>query len=106
MEFVFPQGQYQPARELLNEAHQSAVAFDDQTLVGKALLLLARLSFLEAQYGQTVNLCVEAQHTYDGNEMFWFETTELMVDAQIADYNIKARDRMRKVDIHIAVSVL
>ena len=36
-------------------------AFDDKPLVSRILFLFGKLSFAEAQYGQTVNLCLEAQ---------------------------------------------
>ena len=36
-------------------------AFDDKPLVARILYLFAKLSYAEAQYGQTVNLCLEAQ---------------------------------------------
>lgn len=33
---------------------------------------------------------------YDGDEMFWYEATVLMVDATMADYELKQKDRFRK----------
>ena len=40
-------------------------AFDDKPLVARILYLFAKLSYAEAQYGQTVNLCLEAQVSRD-----------------------------------------
>ena len=36
------------------------------------------------------------QRTYDGDEMFWFDTTMLMVDATMADHELKQRERFKK----------
>ena len=36
------------------------------------------------------------QRTYDGDEMFWFECTMLMVKATMSDYELKQQDRFRR----------
>jgi hypothetical protein len=43
------------------------------------------------------------QKTYDGDEMFWFNTTMLMVEATLADYELKMGERTRKVFILLDV---
>ena len=68
------------------------MAFDDPALQARVMYLLASLSFEEAQYGQTINICKKAQAMYHGDEMFWYKTTILMVDATLRDYeNRKAK---------------
>ena len=108
------QSLYKYARELLKESLQAAIAFNEAPLHGRVLFLLAKLSFKEAQYGQAISLCSQAQvcfscciglfiappfskKIYDGDEMFWYNTTMLMVDATLADYELKLVERSRKV---------
>ena len=52
---------YQPARDMLSEAYNAAVTFKDTPLAARVLFLLARLSVHEAQYGQAINVCLQAQ---------------------------------------------
>lgn len=76
------------------------------------LHLLAKLSFKEAQFSQAISLCRQAQvsnaaqgikplnhcpqKTYDGDEMFWYHSTMLMVEASLSQYELKLSDRSRK----------
>ncbi|OWF46298.1 Tetratricopeptide repeat protein 40 [Mizuhopecten yessoensis] len=85
-ELLIRQCGYQAARQYLDEVHKAAVAFDDQQLQARTLFLFGKLALAEAQYGQAFNFCREAQTIYHGDEMFWYETTMLMVEATLKDY--------------------
>ncbi|XP_069140158.1 cilia- and flagella-associated protein 46-like isoform X2 [Argopecten irradians] len=87
---------YQAARQYLDEAHKAAVAFDDHQLTARILFLFGRLALAEAQYGQAFNFCREAQNVYQGDEMFWYETTMLMVDATLKDYENRNSKRIAR----------
>ncbi|CAH1785035.1 unnamed protein product [Owenia fusiformis] len=89
------QHMYQPARNLLNEAYQSAKAFNDKQLLGKVLTLFGQLAYNEAQFGQAINFANEAQSCFEGDEMYWFETTMLVAESAMADYALK-HDGKRK----------
>ncbi|XP_071090002.1 cilia- and flagella-associated protein 46-like [Haliotis cracherodii] len=100
-EVLIRQGLYSRARVFLNEAIIAAKEFKDKPLEARILYLLARLSYEEAQYGQAVNLCRMAQDTHGGDEMFWYKTTVLIVDATLHDYeNRQARRAARKILLH------
>ena len=86
---------YQPCREMLHEAHLSATSSNDSRLCSHVMYLLARLSYHEAQYGQAVKLCYQAQTVHNGDEMFFYNTTILMADACMSDYTL--RNRFRRV---------
>ncbi|XP_052228420.1 cilia- and flagella-associated protein 46-like isoform X3 [Dreissena polymorpha] len=86
-EVLIRQGHYQTAREFLMEAHAASTALDDVPLQARTLYLLAQLAYEEAQYGQAVNYCMKAQSLHHGDEMYWFETTILMVDATLRDHD-------------------
>ncbi|KAL3864704.1 hypothetical protein ACJMK2_006363 [Sinanodonta woodiana] len=95
------QGQYQSAREFLSEAHDAAVVFNDVSLQAKILYYLGKLALEEAQFGQAINFCKAAQELYHGDEMFWYETTILMVDATLMDYeNARAKRVARGIIVH------
>ncbi|XP_060072788.1 cilia- and flagella-associated protein 46-like [Ylistrum balloti] len=87
---------YQAARQYLDEAHKAAVAFDDHQLEARILFLFGRLALAEAQYGQAFNFCREAQNKYQGDEMFWYDTTMLMVDATLKDYENRNSKRIAR----------
>lgn len=61
-------------------------AFEDKALQAKILYLLGKLSLAESQHGQAFNFCQQAQAIHQGDEMFWYNTTMLMVDATLHDY--------------------
>ncbi|KAK6186277.1 hypothetical protein SNE40_008346 [Patella caerulea] len=95
------QGYYQHARNYLNEANIAASAFGDKDLQVRILYRLAQLSYNEAQYGQAINFCKAAQDLDCGNEIFWYESTMLMVDATLKDYENKNSKRIaRKIVVH------
>ncbi|XP_065923991.1 cilia- and flagella-associated protein 46 isoform X6 [Magallana gigas] len=100
-ELLIRQCHYQSAREFLNEANDAALAFEDRVLQGRILYLLGQLSLEEAQYKQAFNLAVEAQSAYDGDEMFWYKTSMLMVEATLKDYeNRKGQRIARGILVH------
>ena len=78
---------------MLQESHLAAVSFSDTRLCSQVLYLFAKLSLKEAQYGQAVKLCHQAQLIYNGDEMFFYETTILMADACMNDYTLRNRHR-------------
>ncbi|WAR21805.1 CFA46-like protein [Mya arenaria] len=45
----------------------------------------------EAQHGQAINFCIRAQALHHGDETYWYETTMLMVDAALQDYESRKR---------------
>ncbi|KAJ8359853.1 hypothetical protein SKAU_G00163780 [Synaphobranchus kaupii] len=73
-------GRYQPARELLAEAHLVSVKVGDRTSQAKSLLLLAELANQERHHGQALALLREAQ-AIGGDEDFWYRVTLCMVNA-------------------------
>ncbi|XP_056005172.1 cilia- and flagella-associated protein 46-like isoform X7 [Ostrea edulis] len=95
-ELLIRQCHYQSAREFLNEANNAALAFEDNVLRGRILYLLGQLSLEEAQYKQAFNLALEAQGTFNGDEMFWYKTSMLMVEATLKDYENRRRQRIAR----------
>ncbi|XP_076434592.1 cilia- and flagella-associated protein 46-like isoform X2 [Babylonia areolata] len=94
-------GYLQRAREFLNEAFIAAKAFADNGLHARIMLLLARLSYEEAQYGQAINFCQKAQEIHEGDEMFWYETTLLLVNAALCDNsNRRSKRSAKRVLVH------
>ncbi|KAL4232411.1 Cilia and flagella associated protein 46 [Mactra antiquata] len=85
-EILIRQGHYQTAREFLIEAHATGVSFEDKPQQARALYLLGTLAMEEAQYGQAINFCGKAQSLHHGDEMFWYDTTMLIVNATLQDY--------------------
>ncbi|XP_059152499.1 cilia- and flagella-associated protein 46-like isoform X4 [Physella acuta] len=100
-DILIRQGFYQRAREYLNEANIAAEAYSDKNLQAKILLLLAKLSFYEAQYGQTVVLCTKAQELKFGEESFWYEVTKLLAKATLMDKaNPNSASKTKKILAH------
>ncbi|CAC5380788.1 Cilia- and flagella-associated protein 46 [Mytilus coruscus] len=100
-ELLIRQCNYQAAREYLNEAFNAALAFEDKVLQARILYFLGKLSLAESQHGQAFNFCQQAQAIHHGDEMFWYETTMLMVDATLHDYESRNCKRIaRGVLIH------
>ncbi|XP_060585472.1 cilia- and flagella-associated protein 46-like isoform X2 [Ruditapes philippinarum] len=100
-EVLIRQGHYQSAREFLMEAHSAGVSFSDIPLQARALYLLGTLAYEEAQFGQAINYCQKAQALYYGDEMFWYETTMLMANSTIQDYeNRNAKRIARGILVH------
>ena len=61
---------YQPAREMLREAHLASESFNDPALTARVLYLLGGLSYVEAQYKQAINFCSEAQVEFSSDRFF------------------------------------
>ncbi|ESP03735.1 hypothetical protein LOTGIDRAFT_237561 [Lottia gigantea] len=100
-EVLIRQGYNQHAREYLHEANLAAQAFGDKKLESGILYILGQLAFNEAQYGQCFNLCRSAQNLQCGDEMFWFKSTMLIIEATLKDYENKNNKRVaRKIVLH------
>ncbi|KAG7229993.1 hypothetical protein INR49_009713 [Caranx melampygus] len=67
-------GLYQPARELLAEAHLVARELADQKSMARSLLLLATLACEEQNHAQALILLDKAQ-ALGGDEEFWYQLT-------------------------------
>ncbi|XP_071793797.1 cilia- and flagella-associated protein 46-like isoform X3 [Asterias amurensis] len=103
-EILIKQGYNQAARELLNEAHLSTKAFDDKFTEASILKNLAKLSLQEANCGQAINLLKEAQR-FDGDELFWLDTTLLLVEATLGDPEDWKRNNKARAVILKALSL-
>ncbi|RUS85833.1 hypothetical protein EGW08_006385 [Elysia chlorotica] len=100
-EILIKIGQYQRAREYLNEAHVAAEAFADAPLQSRIYLSLAKLAFVEAQYGKAIMLCHKAQELHEADEKFWFETISLLAKATLKEeYSIKSVRKAKKILVH------
>ncbi|KAF5902114.1 cilia- and flagella-associated protein 46 isoform X3, partial [Clarias magur] len=64
-------GLYQPAKNLIAEAHLVAKELGNQTTLAKSFYLLAVLASLEQEYGQALALLEQAQDI-GGDEDFWY----------------------------------
>ena len=74
-------------------------AFTDIQLKARIKHLLASLSYHEAQYGQTINLCHAAQAVKEEQEDFWYDSIVLLAEATIKEkYNIET---VRKVGAYL-----
>ncbi|KAJ8250415.1 hypothetical protein COCON_G00223370 [Conger conger] len=81
-EILLRLGRYQPARELLAEAHLVSTKLGDRTSQAKSLLLLAELANQERHHGQALALLREAQ-AIGGDEDFWYHVTQGLVKATV-----------------------
>ncbi|KAI1894576.1 hypothetical protein AGOR_G00117200 [Albula goreensis] len=81
-EILLALGQYQPARELLAEAHLVSKKVGDRAAEAKSLLLLAELANHERNHGQALALLREAQGI-GGDEDFWYHVTLCLVNATL-----------------------
>ncbi|XP_078421329.1 cilia- and flagella-associated protein 46 [Cetorhinus maximus] len=77
-EVLLQLGFYQPARNLLSEAHMAAKMFENKEALAKILYLLAVLANCEKNHGQAKLLLKEAQ-SIGGNEYFWYDTITCLV---------------------------
>ncbi|XP_030298554.1 cilia- and flagella-associated protein 46 isoform X3 [Sparus aurata] len=75
-------GLYQPARQLLAEAHMVAMKLRDQKAMARSLLSLAMLAYEEQNYAQAVILLDKAQNL-GGDEEFWYQLTLCKVRAMV-----------------------
>ncbi|KAM8739310.1 cilia- and flagella-associated protein 46 isoform 1-T1 [Acanthopagrus schlegelii] len=81
-EVCLTMGLYQPARQLLAEAHILAVKLKDQKAMARSLLSLAMLACEEQNYAQAVILLDKAQNL-GGDEEFWYQLTLSKVRAVV-----------------------
>ncbi|XP_076025398.1 cilia- and flagella-associated protein 46 [Genypterus blacodes] len=79
-EVCLSMGFYQPARQLLAEAHLVAMELEDHRTQAKALLGLAILACEEQSYAEALTLLNKAQ-TLGGDEEFCYQLTLIMVRA-------------------------
>ncbi|XP_071380722.1 cilia- and flagella-associated protein 46 [Centroberyx affinis] len=93
-EVCLSMGLYQPARQLLAEAHLVATELGDQIAVARSLLSLAILACEEQQHAQALALLDRAQ-ALGGDEEFWYQLTLTMVRATVGQ---RDQDAHTKID--------
>ncbi|XP_044070722.1 cilia- and flagella-associated protein 46 isoform X2 [Siniperca chuatsi] len=93
-EVCLSMGLYQPARQLLAEAHLVAMELGDQKAMARSLLSLAILACEEQNYAQALILLVKAQ-AMGGDEEFWYQLTLTKVRAVVGQ---RDQDAHTKVD--------
>ncbi|XP_040906348.1 cilia- and flagella-associated protein 46 [Toxotes jaculatrix] len=81
-EICLSMGLYQPARQLLAEAHLVARELGDQKAMARSLLSLATLACEEQNHAQALILLDEAQ-ALGGDEEFWYQLTLTRVRAVV-----------------------
>ncbi|KAM7408201.1 hypothetical protein PAMA_002070 [Pampus argenteus] len=87
-------GLYQPARQLLAEAHLVAVELGDQIAMARSLLSLAILACDEQNHAQALILLDKAQ-ALGGDEEFWYQLTLTKVRAVVDQGD---QDAQAKID--------
>ena len=104
---LIDQGQFQPAREFLHEAHGAARDLGDKNTAAECLLQLARLAFREKQFGQAVQCARHAQAELKGSgtEQFWYDTTIIIVDSLAAELDIKDGAALARSELVHATTV-
>ncbi|XP_029496742.2 cilia- and flagella-associated protein 46 isoform X1 [Oncorhynchus nerka] len=81
-EICLGMGLYQPARQLLAEAHLVAKELGDQAAAGRSLLSLAILANKEQNHSQALALLEKAQDM-GGDEDFWYKLTLALLTATV-----------------------
>ncbi|XP_032397492.1 cilia- and flagella-associated protein 46 isoform X2 [Etheostoma spectabile] len=81
-EVCLSMGLFQPARQLLAEAHFVAMELGDQKAMARSLLSLAILACEEEDNAQALNLLDKAQ-ALGGDEEFWYQLTLTKVRAVV-----------------------
>ncbi|KAM3842817.1 cilia- and flagella-associated protein 46 [Diretmus argenteus] len=79
-EVCLSMGLYQPARQLLAEAHLVATELGDHMAMARSLLSLAALACEEQNHAHALALLDQAQ-ALGGDEEFWYQLTLTMVTA-------------------------
>ncbi|KAL0964286.1 hypothetical protein UPYG_G00321810 [Umbra pygmaea] len=87
-------GLYEPARQLLAEAHLLATELGDRSAVGRSLLSLAVLANQEQNHSKALALLEKAQDM-EGDKDFWHQLTLALVTATVAQ---RCQDTDCKVD--------
>ncbi|XP_026165910.1 cilia- and flagella-associated protein 46 isoform X3 [Mastacembelus armatus] len=95
-EVCLSMGLYQPARQLLAEAHLVAVEIGDQKAVARSLLNLATLACEEQNHAQALILLDKAQ-TLGGDEEFWYQLTLTKVSAVVGQGDHDAQTKVDQV---------
>ncbi|KAM9561024.1 cilia- and flagella-associated protein 46 isoform 6-T6 [Salvelinus alpinus] len=93
-EICLGMGLYQPARQLLAEAHLVAKELGDQAAAGRSLLSLAVLANKEQNHSQALALLEKAQDM-GGDEDFWYKLTLALLTAPVTQ---RGQDTDTKTD--------
>ncbi|XP_029553954.1 cilia- and flagella-associated protein 46 isoform X5 [Salmo trutta] len=93
-EICLSMGLYQPARQLLAEAHLVAKEMGDQAAAGRSLLSLAILANKEQNHSQALALLEKAQDM-GGDEDFWYKLTLALLTATVTQ---RGQDTDTKTD--------
>eukprot|EP00063_Salmo_salar_P080807 XP_014055642.1 PREDICTED: cilia- and flagella-associated protein 46 isoform X6 [Salmo salar] len=93
-EICLGMGLYQPARQLLAEAHLVAKELGDQAAAGRSLLSLATLANKEQNHSQALALLEKAQDM-GGDEDFWYKLTLALLTATVTQ---RGQDTDTKTD--------
>ncbi|XP_070772644.1 cilia- and flagella-associated protein 46 [Enoplosus armatus] len=95
-EVCLSMGLYQPARQLMAEAHWVAMELGDQKAVARSLLSLAILACEEQNYAQALILLVKAQDL-GGDEDFWYQLTLTKVRAVVGQRDQDAHTKTDQI---------
>ncbi|XP_073337460.1 cilia- and flagella-associated protein 46 isoform X1 [Pagrus major] len=95
-EVCLAMGLYQPARQLLAEAHMVAMEFGDQKAMARSLLSLAMLACEEQNYALAVILLDKAEDL-GGDEEFWYQLTLSKVRAVVSQRDHGAHTKLDQI---------
>ncbi|KAM6956181.1 cilia- and flagella-associated protein 46 [Aplochiton taeniatus] len=95
-EVCLTMGLYQPARQLLAEAHLVAKELGDQVSEAKALLGLAALACEEQDPAQALALLERAQ-ALGGDEEFWHQVTRILVKATVHQGGLETHAKVEQI---------
>lgn len=87
---------FQPARQLLVEAHLMAKDLGDQKALAKCLLGLATLACKEQNHAQALILLDQAQ-ALGGDEEFWYHFTLTKVNAVLGERHKDVQTKVQKI---------
>ncbi|KAI3362965.1 hypothetical protein L3Q82_011639 [Scortum barcoo] len=95
-EVCLSMGLYQPARQLLADAHLVAMELGDQKAMARSLLSLAILACEEQNYAQALILLDKAQ-ALGGDEEFWYQLTLTKVTAILGQREKNAHSKTDQI---------
>ncbi|XP_042358180.1 cilia- and flagella-associated protein 46 [Plectropomus leopardus] len=95
-EVCLSMGLFQPARQLLTEAHCVALELRDQNARARSLLSLAALACEEQNFVQALILLDKAQ-VLGGDEEFWYKLTLTKVRAVVSQRDKDAHTRAEQI---------
>ncbi|XP_034754581.1 cilia- and flagella-associated protein 46 isoform X3 [Etheostoma cragini] len=95
-EVCLSMGLFQPARQLLAEAHFVAMELGDQKAMARSLLSLAILACEEEDNAQALNLLDKAQ-ALGGDEEFWYQLTLTKVRAVVGQRDEDAHTKADQI---------